>query len=330
MRRHIRKNQAGFSLLEMLIAVGIMSAAAYVALDTVENNTGQHRYELTELRAQKIRRAIVGDPNLVVNGSPAVSGFVADVGQLPRCLDALITQDPDCDGNGTEDSGDGTPFDAPPDFSDQASGLSFGWRGPYLTSNAGGLADGWGNNSADDGNWGWKVAPSPPVNTLDMASLGRDRAPGALEIGSYDEDYAMTSIASYDFSISLETTAINIEITNTASADAIICAAILAPDPEDVTDWKLISMLAPETVTASTTQTIMFSSFTDAVPSLPSRVSHGVRRLIIYDGSDSAVVNANCQPAGTKAALMSSAVLASKVLLFAPRITPSATLKLSL
>lgn len=327
MRRHLRINQAGFSLLEMLIVVGIMSAAAYVALDTVESNTGQRRYELTELRAQKIRRAIVGDPNLVVNGSPAVFGFVADVGRLPDCLEALITQDPDCNGNGTEDSGDIPSVDAPLDFSEHVSDLSFGWRGPYLTAGKSGLADGWGNTDAGDGNWGWVVATTGTA--LSVTSLARDRT-SVSDVGNYDDDYVMHGIVSNDFSVSLGTTAINIEVINTAIIDATICVAVLAPDPEDVTDWKFISMFLPETVIAGTTQTIAFSSYADATLSLPNRVSHGVRRLIVYDGSNSAVVNANCQPAGTKAALMSSAVLASKVLLFAPLITPSMTLTLSL
>ena len=98
-RRHIpapRGTQAGFSLLEMLIAVGILSAAAYVALDTVESDQGQLRYDLTEQRLKTIRRAIVGEPGLSANGAPVISGFVADVGRLPECLEALVVRVTEC------------------------------------------------------------------------------------------------------------------------------------------------------------------------------------------------------------------------------------------
>ncbi|MEM9099473.1 MAG: prepilin-type N-terminal cleavage/methylation domain-containing protein, partial [Pseudomonadota bacterium] len=87
-RRFIKDTQAGFSLLEVLIVVSILSVAAYVALDAVDHDSSELRYNLTETRLEKIRRAIVGDPSLTLNGSPMISGYVADVGQLPPCLEA--------------------------------------------------------------------------------------------------------------------------------------------------------------------------------------------------------------------------------------------------
>lgn len=315
MRHHVRKNQAGFSLLEMLIAVGIMSAAAYVALDTVENNTGQHRYELTELRAQKIRRAIVGDPNLVVNGSPAVSGFVADVGRLPDCLEALTVRETTCDGE---------TADIPPAYgtSATASSLSLGWRGPYLTAGTGGLADGWGNSSTD-GNWGWTLTPSPPVTTLNVTSFGRDRVVTSPLTDSYDDDYAMPSISSGDFTISLAATGINIEITNTSNSYTHLCMAFLAPDPVDATDWELISISAPVPITFGATEALVFSAV--------GSISIGLRPLIIYDAGNISV-DTNCQPkiSSTKEAILSDAVIYSRGFSFVPRMTPSATIRISL
>lgn len=323
-KRCSHRAQAGFSLLEMLIAVGILSAAAYVALDTVESNTGQTRYELTELRMQKIRRAIVGDPNLAVNGSPVVSGFVSDTGRLPRCLDALLKQDPDCDGDGTPDGND-----VPPVYNQVVPGLSFGWRGPYLTAGAGGIVDGWGNGRGVVAkNFGWNVTPAIITASIDVESYGRDRADdGTGTPDSYDEDQHMAGISSADYSVSLSAAAISVEVTVPASGlDVTVCLAVLSPDPADPDDWLLIEdTTGPVTVSTGTTSTLGYSSSTE--------VPVGMRRLVVYDAASGHLTSGTCSPAliTDKANLINStAVLGSFGLLVVPRITPAVTIRLVL
>lgn len=182
-----QNGQAGFSLLEMLVALAILSAAAYVALDTVESDTGQTRYQITENRLEKIRRAIVGNPDLVLNGAPVISGYVADVGRLPECLEALMIADSEC-GLGVNSA------PVPTQSQIVVGGLRMGWRGPYLTTSvADGLPDGWGNGSLGGVNYGWsallngnpaattKTSSAVVVDQFELESWGRDRANGARQ-----------------------------------------------------------------------------------------------------------------------------------------------------
>lgn len=311
MQSNMRNNQAGFSLLEVLIAVGILSAAAYVALDTVENNTGQHRYDLTNLRLEKIRRAIVGDPGLVMNNTPVVSGFVADVGRLPGCLEELIDNASDCGG---------TVTDSPPTYSNVTAGLSFGWRGPYLTAGADGIADGWGNSADGDVDWGWSVTLASG-DGIDVASLGRDRASGHVTAATYDEDQDMIGIVADDFRLSLATTAISVEITNSTGAAINFCVALIAPDPDDATDWVLLPIAAPVPISVGDSQTLTFTSTDD--------ISIGRRPLIIYNADDTSV-GTSCEAALTKADIISNALLGSISLTIAPRIVPTGNLNFTL
>lgn len=299
MRQNMRKNQAGFSLLELLIAVGILSAAAYVALDTVENNTGQRRYDLTELRLEKIRRAIVGDPDLSLNGSPYVSGFVADVGRLPECLEQLVIIDSDC--------GLGLYAAAEPDpYAKLVTGLMAGWRGPYLTSGTAGLPDGWGNGATAGVDFGWivelngatasatKTSPTIVVNEFDVVSFGRDRADGSVIANSYDEDQPMVKIASVDFRTDISSMAVQVEITGTrdhtiATFPEIskdFCVALLDIDPSDISDWRLIPADSGGTKDAPLSLTIIEDemSATDTLNFAASvETVHGLRPLVVYE-----------------------------------------------
>lgn len=333
MRRHIRKNQAGFSLLEMLIAVGIMSAAAYVALDTVENNTGQHRYELTELRAQKIRRAIVGDPNLVVNGSPAVSGFVADVGRLPDCLEALFVREPDCD-----DDGSALDDFHPPEYTRVSSGVTptlfFGWRGPYLSGGLGGVPDGWGTSAPDVtvdalnvSNYGWRVVADAVGGTFDFESWGRDRADNAIIPDSYDDDQEMEGIRPKDFIADLASTNIKVRVSTGATARNV-CLALMVPDESGTDGWKLVEGGLYSIPATSLDFDVSFVS-SETIPI-------GMRPLLVYSADTTYTTGVSCSPstAADRNNLVGSSdvahVFARSGILFAPSMSVELMLKLSL
>jgi len=351
-----RRAQAGFSLLEMLIAVGILSAAAYVALDTVESDRGQMRFDLTETRLKMIRRAIVGDPDLAVNGGPVVSGFAADVGRLPDCLEELVTRMPDCEDMGGEEI---------PVYDELVPGLNVGWRGPYLTAGPEGMSDAWGNVDDTDGsldpdpNFGWQVdnppepPPDPPI-LITVVSLARDRKPDPVPDpepvpGSFDDDQAMVPIVEEDFRVSLAPASIAVEITGRRgvedpSLDQPItgryCLALLDIDPNidpsDPIDWRLIPAdtdgddtpdgateitIAEDVQTA--TDTLTFSASPDP------KVTHGPRPLLIYDADDAEVDASDCSPENTKELLVENAVLRRFNILLAARTPPAATFRIT-
>lgn len=134
-------SRRGFTLIELLLVVSILALVAASASSLLDEEDRQLRWDETKRRAETLRAAIVGRPDL-----PTPSGYVADTGALPGTLQDLIAPA------------------APP----------AGWRGPYVTTSDGRLHDGWGNGAGDtSGNFGWQVT-SPAANTLEIRSLGGD------------------------------------------------------------------------------------------------------------------------------------------------------------
>lgn len=196
-----KNSEQGFTLLELLMVVAILSAVAWMALGTVTNDMGQVRYEDTRNRLNAIRKAIIGDTSRTLNGGPQISGYVADIGELPSELNALIQKDycpdhPEID-NSTDCATAGETWeDSRPTYTYNSTyGIWAGWRGPYL--NAAELTDypkfldGWGNND-DSGNFGWTYIPDfPDSGELTVQSLGMD---GVSDndgggTGDYEADY---------------------------------------------------------------------------------------------------------------------------------------------
>jgi prepilin-type N-terminal cleavage/methylation domain-containing protein len=170
--RRLIGRRNGFTLLELLLVVTVLSAVAWMSLGVVNNNSDQVRFEDTRNRLQAIRRAIIGDASRTINGQPEVRGYVADMGRLPNNLQELTTQ-------GSQ-----------PDYAqDATTGLWRGWNGPYLPpgfGSAGRYLDGWGNNDGSN-NYGW-VYPGDITTITDLVvqSLGRDGVAGGAD---YDADY---------------------------------------------------------------------------------------------------------------------------------------------
>ena len=138
--------QKGFTLVEVLTVMLVLAAMASVTVETASTLAFQGRYEVTKDRYAKIKAAILGNPNIVVNGQPNISGFVADVGRLPFALQELLdgniaaqipsyfTQLRNC--MLTADAGSWIPTP--------------NWNGPYISStqsatDTNALSDGWGN-----------------------------------------------------------------------------------------------------------------------------------------------------------------------------------------
>lgn len=322
-RKASHRGQAGFSLLEMLVALAILSAAAYVALDTVESDTGQTRYQITENRLKKIRRAIVGNPDLVLNGSPVVSGYVADVGRLPECLEQLVAR-VECGGY------------TPPVYSQVSGGLFSGWRGPYLTHGTNGIADGWGSTGGVNFGWAFDV----DNGSLGVKSKGRDREnqwdPAVGSINGYDSDQYMDgkvfdnpdpavtpeyAIVANDYQVNLNQSAFHVEVnanrindlpTPTTPMDAPnpelaknYCVALLDVDPADVTKWRLIPSDADRdgSVDDPTTVTILLDAPATTGPetlvfSANKITTQGNRPLVLYEAT-----GADCLATGEEAQL---------------------------
>ena len=184
-----RSSCQGFTLLELMVTLTILAVTMTVLLKSTAGLQDQARYNQTVQRVEMIRDAIINVGT--VNGVPTVSGFVADMGRLPRNIHELLERgycpanitadEPACGGwerlapwqnqricqDGTLIT-DSQPACATPQI--QVS-LSAGWNGPYLQTSqnpshvddAGGsdaFTDGWGNPGLNPLN----VTPDPRHN----------------------------------------------------------------------------------------------------------------------------------------------------------------------
>ncbi len=156
------------TLLELLVVVAILAVLATVAIQSTTSIGDQVRYETTQKALQAFRDATLGNSLQVMpDGSRAVSGFVADMGRLPRSrllsdlemgdlrvLSELYSEAlpanlkayalyPPTAANTTLASGSITNTDLLYAFTPR---VPAGWRGPYLRkpSSEKSLVDGWG------------------------------------------------------------------------------------------------------------------------------------------------------------------------------------------
>jgi len=83
-----KRRTSGFTLLELLLVVFIMSVLAFSAVsltDTMDSSQDQYRYERAKNQAVAIKKAIIDR----VETQQVVRGFVADVGALPANMTEL-------------------------------------------------------------------------------------------------------------------------------------------------------------------------------------------------------------------------------------------------
>jgi prepilin-type N-terminal cleavage/methylation domain-containing protein len=192
----------GFTLLELLLVVTVLSAVAWMSLGVVGNNADQVRFEDTRNRLQAIRRAIIGDTSRTINGQPEVRGYVADMGRLPNSLQELVAREycegypeyateADCKKDGKTWNKTAQPVAYTQD--DEDTGIWAGWHGPYLSAGATlstdgpKFLDGWGNDGdgrRDD--FGWNYFQESDGDVL-VQSYGRDGTTTGTEM--YDAEY---------------------------------------------------------------------------------------------------------------------------------------------
>jgi len=207
---HSRRRARGFTLLELLLAVAIMSAMALVTLDLLETDTDQLHFDVTRGKLSVLRQAVVGntDPNRALH----IAAYVTDNGDLPFSIFALINKtiglddfaemspvfDPVPDGNGFN-NGPGTQEIT---LNGATEKLYKGFRSSYVDAEpaSGEFRDGWGNTSAieteDTANFGWQVTVDSATDVaaaFTVVSLGKDGSSGGTE---YAQDMTLEVHAS--------------------------------------------------------------------------------------------------------------------------------------
>jgi prepilin-type N-terminal cleavage/methylation domain-containing protein len=143
-----RMPRRGLTLVELLVVLVILVLLTAVAVQSTSGIVDQARYDQTQRTLQNIQNAVVGPTGQrEPDGTPLITGFVADLGRLP-----VATADP-ITGALTLSELWSNPNNMMPFTLQQAVApdtdvnLLCGWRGPYLQLQLGTsqLTDGWGN-----------------------------------------------------------------------------------------------------------------------------------------------------------------------------------------
>ena len=200
-RVSVAGKQRGFTLVEVLTVMLVLVAVASITVEVSSDLAFQNRYEITKDRYEKIKRAIIGRPDVLINGQPDISGFVADMGRLPRNIHELLEEDYCLTDRTIHDETTCTTanwVDQTARVSATSTTLGYGWNGPYLDifkipEDVGAIPDGWGTLAQNDAdhNYGWGYCLGDTVDFSadpDTCSTIGTELDQALAIKSYGKD----------------------------------------------------------------------------------------------------------------------------------------------
>jgi len=239
--KNMKRKNAGFTLLELVVVVAVMGLISTMAMDVYTDNSNQKRFEATKQRLAEIKFAIIGDPQMRVGSQAVLTGFFNDMGRYPRNLQELTES---LTAQNYPNSGLCIKDYIPDDSVDQTTCASSSgtwiveaddksaWRGPYinnLQSSNGAIVfiDAWGM----DFDWTFNTTP---VN-LQITSYGLNRASGGSD---YEADQAITinkteldstavlkalpPATSPSYCIDITSSAINFSYTDPAACTAVL------------------------------------------------------------------------------------------------------------
>ena len=125
----------GWTLIELLIVIAIIGLLiGYMGPRLVSRVVGQARVTATRQQEEEIKKALVGDPSLVVDGELVSVGYRGDVGSWP----------PPAPG---DTQGLTWLWRQPPNVPAYNPYTRHGWNGPYIRADStlGYIDDAWGN-----------------------------------------------------------------------------------------------------------------------------------------------------------------------------------------
>jgi len=88
----LHHSQSGFTLIELVMVIIILSILSAIAVPKVTNIIEVSRDKATRGEMTELKKAIMGDPSAVAGGTLVDKGFNGDIGKLPDPFSELITQ----------------------------------------------------------------------------------------------------------------------------------------------------------------------------------------------------------------------------------------------
>jgi prepilin-type N-terminal cleavage/methylation domain-containing protein len=123
------RKQTGVTLIELLVVIFVIGVfVAFFAPSIYSRTSNRARITVTKQKMVQLRKAIVGDPELLSEGEYVDAGFKGDNGRLPVNLMELVNKPTDADS--------WSPF------------TKHGWKGPYIRDDESHsfLFDAWGDS----------------------------------------------------------------------------------------------------------------------------------------------------------------------------------------
>lgn len=146
---------SGLTLLELMVVLVILAIVATVAIESLQPQVDNQRFQTASRLLSAIQDATVGpQKRFQVDDTPLISGFIADIGRLPRPASSSLdsSQSDMMDELWDVESQLATQFpfqfrsgpNQPIDYSEVR--LPCGWRGPYMQLPLGSrsIRDPWG------------------------------------------------------------------------------------------------------------------------------------------------------------------------------------------
>jgi type II secretory pathway pseudopilin PulG len=260
----------------MVVVVGILVILASLAVRSMDGVDQQTRFETTQRTMQNVSDAVLS-VGRDADGSSLISGFIADMGRLPRAYGTdpnTQLQELWSNPGKFQPLAVRTPVGPAGDPCDPEVLLATGWRGNYLRLGVGqsNLRDGWGKAFV-------LSFVGSEMGITSILSLGADGSPGSpVPPGAYDRDVAIqlgaasaspgadpskAAITGRVFRIDPKTG----QVRDPNSAEGKVTVLLFGPDPKTgglaIHPWPITSKAPP------TTQPVPFSvsySFPDEAP----------------------------------------------------------------
>lgn len=322
----------GFTLVEMLVVVAILSTTAWMAFALTGDNEDLARRQDSERRLGAIVAAVRGFESNVWAGEQRLSGFVADNGRLPTSVRELSDYANLADMSELASAGEPatgtaagllhglrlrTPrFDPQPDNAGWNDGgetdlnaadekLPKGLR-RYLESRLGSAVyrDGWGNLSAsatdDNLDYGWLLGlPANSSAPWSVRSLGANNALDALPPAQARDADIERSILANDWSIDLAGYSVRV-VNRTGSAlpagTWLRASLLVYRNQPGGGRWRRYSTQAVTELADGDTALLTFPAGGYPGGSIDTRIGQGEHLLLLVSDSDNSAHNGNESP----------------------------------